>query len=264
MLNHILKRVATVLTPILVRKPLSVPTPLGFRLVLTPDDPKSVKMASGFYERDDVRLYKTLHLQRGLILDVGANVGFFSLLFARIFPQCQVHAFEPNPFAFDRLQKNLMANPKLKERIAPFDFALGAAEKRAVLTTLPGAAGHAWGRIGVSPGAGMVTYDVAETSLDRLYGSDSLPVRLIKIDVEGFELAVLEGASRLIAEFRPVIVFEVSLSFLIEQPGVYQRQLEFAGKHGYKAMVAGTSGLVPYTWPYARVFNMWLIPQAAS
>jgi Methyltransferase FkbM domain len=88
----------------------------------------------------------------------------------------------------------------------------------------------------------MVTYDVAATTIDRLYAGSPLPVCLIKIDVEGYELPVLEGASAVVVKFRPIIVFEVSLSFLIEQPGVYQRQLEFADKHGYKAMVFGAGG----------------------
>lgn len=109
----------------------------------------------------------------------------------------------------------------------------------------------------------MITYDVEAKTIDRLYAGRSLPIRLIKIDVEGYELPVLEGASAVVAEFRPIIVFEVSLSFLIEQPGVYQRQLEFADKHGYKAMVLEGAALVPYKWPHTRVFNMWFLPNAA-
>lgn len=263
MLTQIIKKAASILVPIVVHKEITVPTPLGFRFVLVPDDLKSAKMASGCYEREDVRLYKTLRLEPGLILDVGANIGFFSLLFARIFPACEIHSFEPNPYAFGRLQKNLQANPNLRERVAVFGYALGDSEKRAELTTLPGAAGHAWGRIGIPRRNGMVTYDVAETCIDRLYDANSTPVRLIKIDVEGYELPVLEGARSVIAKFHPIIVFEVSLSFLIEQPGVYQRELEFADEYGYKAMVPGPSGLVPYTWPFARVFNLWLIPNTA-
>jgi FkbM family methyltransferase len=259
-LTKILKKVATALTPIVIRRPVAVPTPLGFRFVLKPDDPKSLKMASGFYEREDVRLYKTLKLQPGLILDVGANIGFFTLLFAHTFPDCEVHAFEPNPYSFGRLQENLKANPKLSNHIKSFDNAMSDREQRVELTTIPGAPGHAWGRVGIPRSDGMITYDVAAATIDHLYAGSALPIRLIKIDVEGYELPVLEGANTVVAEFRPIIVFEVSLSFLIEQPGVYQRQLEFAEKHGYKAMVLEGSGLVPYKWPHTRVFNMWFLP----
>lgn len=261
MITQILKKVVTALTPVVVRKPVAVPTPLGFRFVLRPDDPKSLKMASGFYEREDVRIYKALKLRPGLILDVGANIGFFSLLFAHIFPECQIHAFEPNPYSFDRLQENVKANPKLRNRITTFDNAVSDREQRVELTTVPGAEGHAWGRVGIPRRDGMVTYDVAARTIDVLYAASAIPIRLIKIDVEGYELPVLEGASAVVGKFRPIIVFEVSLSFLIEQPGVYQRQLEFAEQHGYQAMVLGEAGLVPYKWPYTRVFNMWLIPE---
>ena len=87
MLTKILKKVATALTLIVVRSSVAVPTPLGFRFVLKPDDPKSLKMASGFYEREDVRVYKTLKLQPGLILDVGANIGSFSLVVRAYLPR---------------------------------------------------------------------------------------------------------------------------------------------------------------------------------
>ena|ERR1700730_6786444 len=103
----------------------------------------------------------------------------------------------------------------------------------------------------------------AVLAIDRLYAGRGLPIRRLKIDVEGYEFPVLEAASAVVAEFRPIIVFEVSLSFLIEQPGVYQRQLEFAERHGYQAMVLERAGLVPYQWPHTRVFNMWLLPNAA-
>jgi hypothetical protein len=48
MLTKILKKAASILTPVILRQEIAVTTPLGFRFVLVPDDLKSVKMASGF------------------------------------------------------------------------------------------------------------------------------------------------------------------------------------------------------------------------
>ena len=259
MLKAAVKAAAVGLNRVLVRKPIAIPTPLGFRFTLAPDDPKSLKMASGFYEREDVALYRRLRLERGTIVDVGANVGFFTLLFAKLFPNCGIHAIEANPYSVERLRQNLAANPGLAERVTVHACAAGADESTVKLTAYPGALGHAWGRIGIATKEGMVEYEVPQKRLDELVQDPVEPVRLLKIDVEGYELEVLRGANELIRRHKPIVVFEVSLSFLVEKPGVYQQELEFAKTHGYRLMVPQGRKLVPYTWPFARVFNMWLM-----
>ena len=255
------RRVATTAARLLIRRPVAVPTPFGFRFTLVPEDPRSLKVASGLYERDDVALFRSLQLERGAVVDVGANVGFFTLLFASLYPQCTVHAIEPNPYCVQRLGQNRDANPKLADRIRIHGCAVGDQPASVSLTTYPGAQGHPWGRIGTTAKEGTVSYEVEQKRLDDLVEG---PVSLLKIDVEGYELSVLEGARRIIEQYRPRIVFEISLSFLIERPGVYQRELAFAAEHRYRPMVARGGRLVPYEWPFARVFNMWLTPDEAK
>jgi FkbM family methyltransferase len=228
MLKAAAKSLAVGLNRFLVRKPIAVPTPQGFRFTLLPDDPKSLKMASGFYEREDVALYRKLRFQPGVVVDVGANVGFFTLLFAKLFSQCDVHAIEPNPYSVERLRQNLAVNPRLRRRVTVHACAAGAEDSSVKLTAYPGAKGHAWVRIGIEAEPGMFDYQVPQKRLDDLFPDGKNPVRLMKIDVEGYELEVLKGATTLVERDKPIVVFEVSLSFLIEKPGVYQQELEFA------------------------------------
>lgn len=216
-------------------------------------------MASGFYEQEDVALFRKLHLQDGWVLDIGANIGFFSLLFAKTWPDCKVCAIEPNAYAVDRLKENLSVNEGLSRRIQVEECALGARTELIDLVAYPGARGHAWGRIGIEPKPEMLKQRVLQRRLDDVIAGEH-DVLLLKIDVEGYELDVLKGAIGIIERCQPIIVLECSLSFLIEKPGAYQEQLSIARANGYRIMVAGGKRLVPYEWPFARVFNMWWLP----
>lgn len=86
------------------------------------------------------------------------------------------------------------------------------------------------------------------------------PLRLIKIDVEGYELEVLNGMGRLLDE-RPFIMLEVALGYLIQRPGAYQKELEFASRFGYRQFVSDRGKFVPYELGPASHVNLWLIPE---
>lgn len=62
-------------------------------------------------------MYRKLKLGPGTVVDVCANLGFFSLLFAKMYPQCFVEAVEPNPYAAERMSQNLAASKRLGRRI---------------------------------------------------------------------------------------------------------------------------------------------------
>lgn len=135
------------------------------------------------------------------VLDVGANIGFFSLHFARwVGPEGRVIAIEPET-------RNIAA---LRRRVA-------RAEMSGVVTCIHAAAANRSGqvRLAVSPGhpgdhhLADTGEPVAAVVLDELAADDSRPVTLIKIDVQGAESMVLAGAHRLIRRHRPAIFVEV-------------------------------------------------------
>lgn len=162
-------------------------------------------------------------------LDVGANVGNHALFFAEYFKV--VHAFEPNP----RVARLLDLNAQLANNVCVHELACGDEEGQAGFS-VPFARNLGGGRIVQSAGGlvGEGLLEVPIRRLDDLFGGTSSPVRLIKIDVEGLELAVLRGASSLIARDRPIVLFEQARS---EFRGGVSEVTEFLASLNYRFVV---------------------------
>ena len=66
---------------------------------------------NGEYEPVETKLILELVKPGAAILDIGANIGYYSLLFAKLIgPSVQVYAFEPDPYSYDLLQQNILEN----------------------------------------------------------------------------------------------------------------------------------------------------------
>jgi FkbM family methyltransferase len=150
------------------------------------------------------------HLKLGqTFYDLGANIGFFSLMAARLVgPEGQVISFEADPEIAQRLRENLAYNK----------FANACAEQKAVWSE-PGEIKFARVDPSASPdrGLGHVTLDatgdpealsVEAVTLDQYCASHAAP-DFVKCDVEGAEVAVFDGAKRLLREKRPGLLVEM-------------------------------------------------------
>jgi FkbM family methyltransferase len=151
------------------------------------------------------------HLARGdTVLDVGGNVGYIAAVAAsRVGSAGEVHSFEPLRECFARLDSVRQLNPQL--RLFCNNFALGAEEGTLSIGFDP--AGESRNATLVPGYQTPVRYEVPVRRLDT-YIRESVAhperVKLIKIDVEGFELAVLKGSERFMSEgYRPLIVVEI-------------------------------------------------------
>jgi FkbM family methyltransferase len=170
-------------------------TPAGITLAFRPDD-----VTCYYFFRDDYesQLSALIHAlpRGGVFVDVGANVGNFSLLAARrVGASGLVAAFEPNPETYARLLDHIAINHA--NGLVSFHAAVGAAPGSVdlVCTENSGLSHLGSGRVNE-----RAARRVAQTTLD-----DSLPpllrgrsIDLMKIDVEGAELGVLQGAEQLL------------------------------------------------------------------
>jgi len=163
------------------------PTALGFAFIGVEGMPES-RTASG-----EVDTLRELLRGRDLFVDVGANCGLYTLIACHA--GVPVLAIEPNDLNFRRLQENLVHNHY--EKAEALNVALGEVKGKCLL--YGGGEGASllknWGGM-----ASTYAREVDVETLDRLMRSRPSTDRLlIKVDVEGHELAVLAGARELLA-----------------------------------------------------------------
>ena len=176
----------------------------------------------------------------GLVLDIGAYSGIYSLLACMSTPHIKSLAFEPSSVTFGRLSRNIALN-KLFSRVIPFH---GAAWSTNMQTQLP----HRYGPLSLNSGDGLIATEISDheeyiscMAPDSLLGNDplpgaagskslssyrSLPIVAMKIDVEGAELEVLNGSKQIIDQYSPLIIAEAldlnaqkELRFFLEKLG---------------------------------------------
>lgn len=191
----------------------------GVRWSLDLDEGVQLALYLGLYERSTTRALARLASPGAVAIDVGANIGAQALPLAnRIGPTGRVVAVEPADSAMERLRRNCSLNPALVERVTLVHRALGAPGDRAAdsyfaswpLTPATNAHPVHQGAPERST-AGASTLDglVDELGLSR--------VDIIKLDVDGHELPVLEGAAVTLSRFHPVVVFELCPYLLVER-----------------------------------------------
>ncbi len=147
-----------------------------------------------------------------VFLDVGANVGFFSIVAAKQFPKMAVHAFEPNDSICSRLKRNIDLNRNL-ENLEAFPFALSNFSGNTTLfMPSPNESNQGLSSLGddIEGVTNGTSQSVSVKQLDELYEKSTQKVSAIKIDVQGFEAEVLAGGVKTIRRCRPVIVLEHS------------------------------------------------------
>jgi FkbM family methyltransferase len=147
------------------------------------------------------------------IYDVGANIGFFTILCARLVgPLGKVYAFEPIPRNVATLRHNIALNGLTN--VVVVEKALSSSAGRADMFISPWSAFHSLNVDGAvkrdnhGPDAGEITVDTV--SLDAFVAEADAPAPdLIKIDVEGAELIVIEGMRHTMRSARPLLLCEL-------------------------------------------------------
>lgn len=153
---------------------------------------------AGSYQMKKIEAALRVADRRGLAIDVGAHVGLWSRVLARNFQY--VMAFEPVPHLARCFVKNLAG----RQNVTLLENAVGSESGKLLIKYVAGNSGNS--RV-CCPGDDLMQLHInaRAVTLDELRFES---VDLIKIDVEGWELRVVEGARHLITRCRPVIVVE--------------------------------------------------------
>ena len=202
----------------LTAKPVIMRDAHGFRFIRYPWDliDHRTLVRSG-YNADDFAVLDLLVRQGGLVVDVGANIGSYACHFSRLVGEAgKVHAFEPVLETYWQLRENLELNRC--RNVTPYRVALGEYDGACRMHTFD--KGHsAFSGRAAGPMSSLRPNGVEEVPIRRL---DSIcdeqriyRVDLLKVDVEGFEVEVLQGASGLLRRGAiGVVMLEVSAAQL--------------------------------------------------
>jgi FkbM family methyltransferase len=142
-----------------------------------------------------------------VVYDIGANLGFFALLAKRFAGDAgRVIAFEPSPQTLELLNENLALNP---ERVEVVEAAVSDHDGRGTLLQV---SDHGWSHLddrGHHPQT-VGTHDVQVIRLDTEIAAGRLPAPdVIKLDIEGSEIAALTGLTETLATHGPTIICEL-------------------------------------------------------
>ncbi len=194
-----------------------------FRHIVVPiDDVIGLRvMATGRWELTTLDAVRTLlasphsipglqTVKGGTFIDVGANIGLYSIALSKYFDRTV--AFEPNPITFMVLEANLALSKTQTSQA--FCLGVSSAQKQANLY-MPSDGNLGWSTL--SPERHSADANVAATvieldtldNLSKTLGFEQYPVSLIKIDVEGHEAEVLQGAMGILNRWGPIVLVEV-------------------------------------------------------
>jgi FkbM family methyltransferase len=151
----------------------------------------------GVYEKYETELFKRLVKKGMVVVDVGANIGYYTLLAAHLVgDEGKVFAFEPDPNNYYLLCKNIEINGY--RNVIPVRKAIFSKSREMKLfLDKSNLGGHSLSEANVNKGA-SITVEV--TSLDDYFKNTDYKIDVIKMDVQGLEMEVLEGMTNIISQ----------------------------------------------------------------
>jgi FkbM family methyltransferase len=166
----------------------------------------------GGYEIEEIKTFVDRSPGKRVVLDIGANVGTHSLIFARHFQK--VLSFDPNSLLWPLFRRNMALNPATN--VTLYEVGVSDHSEQVLLYNIPGS------NMALATFSAVEQYDqplqvqgsATAVVLDELLSDE--PIDAVKIDVQGFEPQVLRGMRRLLQRHRPLVWVEIADGTLAE------------------------------------------------
>lgn len=161
------------------------------------------------FEFETIKRFKQLAQKSETILDVGANIGLFSLIASAVNPRAKIHAFEPTPNTYRILKENIDLNKS--KNITLHKLALSNTNGHVQMVSPKEAklAGYddSFNQISHTDSPSATT--TRSQRLDEFVKENNIrKIDLIKADIEGAEKLLFEGGLETLKNDRPYIIFE--------------------------------------------------------
>ena len=206
------------------REDMEIKTRFGFQVVVNYGDFAEREIAIGIFEREYADLfYSTIH-PGDIVLDIGANVGYFTLIAAKkVGTEGKVYCFEPVERNYKRLKRNIEINGI--QNVKKFNF--GLSDRNEILPMVVPEGNFGESTIGEKNFTMLVKGQktINKRIKAKFFAFDDFnllegisKVDVIKVDVEGAELKVLNGMKNFLTIHKPVLFIEI-VPEMIKQNG---------------------------------------------
>jgi FkbM family methyltransferase len=173
-----------------------------------------------------------------IVVDVGAHYGRYTLIAAkRIEPKGKVIAIEADPNNFDMLNKNIKLNELSKENVIALNYAASSMKSKVKLSIPEKTSGHTiYSSIITSRAPTEKFIEVNANTLDNLLQENKIPidqVNWIKIDVEGAELEVLKGSTKVLSKSRDISLL-IEIHNIEDGKTLYEPIMDLLNSYNFK------------------------------
>jgi FkbM family methyltransferase len=205
------------------------------------------------YEEEESAHFRKNVRETDICFDVGANVGYYTLLFSNAAKRGTVYSFEPVPLNYQMLTTNLVLNNV--HNVNPRPWAVGTTKKEVSFVITRDAAYSSLMETGRKPVVERIR--VPMTGLDEYCQSEHISrIDVLKVDVEGAEEQVIEGASRLLRDYPPrLIMLELYEPMLCVLGSGIERVLARMRGFGYSPHTCCEGRIVPFTKEHYNRFQ---------
>jgi FkbM family methyltransferase len=213
------------------------------------------------FEPHVVNLYLKILREGSNVLDVGANIGYFSIIASRLVGQSgKIYSFEPSPNTLIRLKRNISLN-KFKNIII---YPKAVSEKVGfVVFKIPSDTVQNSGRSSFRDiEENSIEVEVPTINIDSLL-QEIISISLVKMDIEGAEAMALIGMQKLIERDSPIFIMELSDAYLKQLGASAISVWDFFKCRDYKVFNAGNglSALLESDLKLDMPFDILCIPQ---
>jgi len=203
----------------------------------------------GEYEPDLIKIILDAVVPEKDVIDVGANLGFFSCATAKRLSTGRVLAIEPTDGAHRRLIQNLTLNG-VADKVVVFKGVASDSAGQSDIHFIDGMEEYSSIEKSEHPavaGRAMASITVAAKSIDQLVTENALRPAVIKVDVEGAEGLVFKGAQATLKEFRPLVLAELNRQMLATFGTSPEELISRFKQLGYKTVDPLRPGVEPGT-----------------
>lgn len=201
-------------------------------MILNLEDEAQYTMYYNMYEWSYLPVINSLIENSNIVLDIGANIGQYALLFAK--HSRKIYAFEPSQRMVARLHEQIKLN-QLDTKITVIQKALSNVSGW-ILLTIPSRGNTGQATTILTEGSGLETEKIEAITLDEFLDSQGITeVDLIKMDIEGGELSALKGMYKVFSLIhKPIVILEMNDSSMSAAGYSSMDIINELGAYGYR------------------------------